>query len=271
MEDIPLFDSPGAQLATIVTDGATIKPILNVLDTVADETKLHITDDGIHTRVTDGANVFMLNKFRVDADAFDTYNVESEGKIGVNVGEFKHMVRRARKHQDDELTITISERELTTTVRRGYDNHNVVSQSETKLIDPASIRREPDALDMAHELEFTVDTRPFMDALEYGTTGHANHIKISVKGVNQHANALYIGGETDNTSESVAVSNIDVDGTSTAMFSTDYVKQIMEGLRALNPDTVGVRLEDEYPAAFRAQSEDLPFSIEYVIAPRIQE
>jgi len=271
MDDIPLFDSPGAQIATITTDGATIKPILNVLGTIDGEAKLHITTDGIHTRLTNPAHVSMLNEFRVDADAFDSYDVEREGLIGVNVGELTHMVRRARKHQDDELTISISERELTTTVSRGYDNHNVVSQSEAKLIDPDSIRSSPEELEMGHNVTMSVDKRPLVDALEYGTTTNADHTKISVKGVNQHTNALYIGGETDTANDSAAIDNIGADETTEAMYSSGYIENILKGIREVDPSEVTVKLMDEYPAAFKMQSESIPFTVEYVVAPRIQE
>lgn len=271
MDDIPLFDSPGAQLATIVTDGDTIKPILNVLDTVADETKLHITEDGIHARVCDRANVFMLNEFRVDADAFDTYDVEREGKIGVNVGDFKHMTRRARKYQDDELTISISERELATTVRRGYDNHNVVSQSETKLLDPASIRQSPNEIDLDLGAELEIDKPALVDAFDYATTAAASHVKVSVKAVNQHADALYIGGETDNTNESVAIDNVDSPVSTEAMYSGSYVKEILTGLQTVECDKVLVGLGEDYPAMFRVVGDDIPMTVEYAVAPRIKD
>jgi len=267
MTEFRLFDSPGADVAEITTDGDTFKPFLNSLTQIVSEAKVNVSDEGIQSSVVDPANVCMA-AVTLDADAFETFTVNQHATIAPNVDELSKVVRRARKGHDDELRLSIQERELTASVSRGYDNHTVASQGEMKLIDPDSIRDEPNIPDLEWSAELQIDRKPLIDALKYAV-GTSDHITVSVKGVNQHTNALYIGGETDTLSESAAIDNIDTDATVEAKYSVGYVKDILSILSSSDAETVNVRLDDEYPIVF--EIDDGALHLEYFLAPRIQK
>ena len=260
-----MFDDPGADVAQIVTDGATIKPFLTALSVVGDEVKLRVNEQGIGATLVDPANVFMGDVF-LDADAFDTYDLNSPSTLGVNINGLQSLVRRARKGSDDELTLSLREREATATVARGYDGHDVVSNGTMDLIDPDAIRQEPDIPDLNRDVSLAVDADAFTDALSYAV-GESDHVEFAVKGVNQHTNALYLGGETDTRAESVAIDGIDAETCDGSLYSKDYLKQILSGVTAADPDIVGLAFDTEFPATFEASSG--PLSVEYTIAPRI--
>jgi proliferating cell nuclear antigen len=262
-----MFDDPGADVAQIVTDGATIKPFLTALSVVDYEVKLQVTERGIGTTIVDPANVFAADVF-LNADEFETYDVERETTLGVSVQDLQSLVRRARKGQDDELTLSLRQREITATVARGYDNHEVVSNGTMDLIDPDSIRQEPKMPDVDCDVSVGIDTAAFKDALSYAV-GEKEYLEFAVKGVNQHTNALYLGGETDTREESVAIDGIDADRCEGSLYSKDYLKNILKGITAIDPDAVGLTFDVELPATFTATSGGL--SVEYLLAPRIHK
>lgn len=268
MTEFKLFDAPGAEVAEIVTNGNVIKPFLNAIAEVDSECKIEVTEHGLETQLVDPANVFQTSVF-LAADAFEEFAVSQEQTIGVPVEELQKTVRRARKNHDDQLTLSIQERELTATVERGYDNHEVVSQGTMKLITPDSIRQSPEMPDMDHSVSLSVDYEPLTDALGYAL-GAADHINVSVKGVNQHTNALYIGGETDTRDESAAITNVEAENTAESLYSADYMASILSGISSVDPAKVRLKFGEEYPILFESEREDVPMETKYVMAPRVR-
>lgn len=265
MTEFRLFDAPGSTVAEITTNGDTIKPFINAIDPVAKEARFRIHEDGITVEVVDSANVYMT-RTHLHADAFDTYDCEQETTVGVNITGFKSLVRRARKHHNDKLTLSFKEREVSATVSRGYDNHNVVSQGTHDLMDPGALREPPEIPDLDYALHVEVDTSPFVDALSYAV-GASDCVEMSVKGVNQHANALYLGGETDTRSESAAIDGIECEDTGTAIYSGEYISGILDGVSGVGAEKVEVWFGDELPAKVHVSSDAL--DVQYLVAPRI--
>ena len=269
MTDFRLYDDPGADVAEITTDGATIKPFLNAIARVVDEAKIHIDERGLSVTAVDPANVFM-GEVALQADAFDTFDLAEETTIGVPLGNLQSAVRRARKGADDELTLSIQDRRLTATVARGYDNNEVVSQSTVDLIDPDSVRQEPDVPDLNRDVSLSLDANAFTDALSYAVGGPSEQVWFKTQQVNQHATALYLSGETDVISESVAISDVATDATCEAVYSYDYMKQILGGIGDVESETVTIVFDDEFPITVSMGSEDRPFKVRYFLAPRVQ-
>jgi proliferating cell nuclear antigen len=268
MTEFRLYDDPGADVAEITTNGDVIKPFLNAIERVDTDAKIQIHPNGVEAQLVDPCNVFMAD-LSLAPDAFETFNVHQETRIGLDIGELKSLVRRARKNSNDELTLSIQQRELTATVARGYENHNVVSQGTMDLFDPDSIRTEPDIPDLDWDVHLTLNAPPLVDALSYGV-GVGDHVTFAVKGVNQHTNALYIGGETDTRRESAGIDNIDTDTTAEAMFSDGYVSKLLGAIGDTDPEEVVLLLADEYPLCVKMERDGVPMEVEYMIAPRVQ-
>lgn len=266
MTEFRLFDAPGSTVAEITTDGETFKPFINAIARVADEARIHVTENGLSASIVDPTNVFMAD-IHLEASAFDTYVFNGETTLGVNANGLQSLVRRARKGSDDELTLSLRERELTASVARGYENHNVVSQGTMDLIDPDALRMEPEIPDMEWNDTVTVDTSPFKDALSYAV-GASEYVEISLKGVNQHTSALYMGGETDTREEMVAIDGIESDASAVSLFSKSYITDVLEGVTDVDPDSVDLWLGDEYP--IRAVFGGNGLTVDYIVAPRAQ-
>ena len=244
MTEFRLYDDPGADVAEITTNGDTIKPFLNAISHVVDEAKIHVDERGLSVCAVDPANVFM-GEVALQADAFETFDLKEEAAIGVHLDGLQSAVRRARKNSGDELTLSIQDRRLTATVSRGYDNHEVVSQSTLDLIDPDSIRQEPDIPDLNRDVSLSLDADAFTDALSYAVGGPSEQVWFKVQAVNQHAKAFYLSGKTDTRSESIAIGDVETDGDAEAVYSYDYMKEILGGMADVEPETVTVVFDDE--------------------------
>jgi DNA polymerase III sliding clamp (beta) subunit (PCNA family) len=267
MAELELFDAPGANVAEIVTDGGTMKPFFSVLGRVDDAAKLHFSEDGISVSVTDPARVWAA-EVTLSADAFDQYELHREAVVGVAIENAHSLIRRARKRHGDTLSLSVSEREMSATVSRGYDDHNVVSQGTVKLPDPKSIREPTDIPDTEYSVDMRIEADALTDALSY-TASAADHIEMATKGVNQHTNALYIGGETDSRDESVAIDGVDTDERVSSLYSSDYISDVVNAITDASADSVQLRFAEEYPAEYTIKNPDRAMNVRLFIAPRV--
>jgi len=95
-----------------------------------------------------------------------------------------------------------------------------------------------------------------------------DYVSVAVKGVNQHTNALYLGGETDTRAESAAIDGIDTDAVAESLYSKGYLTSALSALSGVDAETVSLKFSTEFPITIGAEEES--FSVEYTIAPRIQ-
>lgn len=266
MTDLPLFDAPGDTVAEITTDGSTIKPFLNAVNQLVDKARIQFEETGLYVNAVDPANVGMITA-HLDAAEFVQYDLEGETTVGVNLNKAKKLVRRARKGKDDELQLHVQEHELTATVSRGYEHNDVVSQGTMQLIDPDSLRAAEELPEFETQtVELSADV--FTDALSYAM-GPSDYVEFKVQAVNQHAHALYIGGETDTREEHAAITNIDAEETEDVLYSNDYLKQLLGAISDVDPREVTLELAGEFPLLVTFKSDGL--SVEYAVAPRIQQ
>jgi len=267
MTEFRLFDDPGAEVAEIITDGATVKPFVNIISQFVDEARLRVSEHGLSVRATDPANVAMC-EVTLDAAAFESFEVSDETTLGVNLDEFKRLIRRARKGHDDTLTLSLNQYELSATVARGYADHNVVSQGTLDLIDPASVREEPDIPELDRSVEITLPHGPFADALSYGVGAH-DYAELAVKGVNQHTDAFYVSGETDTRAESVAVDNVTCSATAESLYDSDRLSDLLAATSEVSPEEVTLTFDDDRPLTLTAATDHLTASL--MVAPRVRD
>jgi len=253
-------------VAEITTDGSTIKPFLNAVNQLVDEARIHFEQEGLHVNAVDLLNVGMIEA-HLDATEFEEYDLPEETAVGMNLGEAKQLVRRARKGKDDELRLHVQEYELTATVSRGYENNEVVSQGTMQLIDPDSLRQEPDLPEFETETVL-LKANVFTDALSYAM-GASAYVEIKTQNVNQHAQALYMGGENDTREEQAAITGIDVVETTKSLYTTDYMAKFLGAVKNVGPREVRLELATEFPLWATFKSDGL--SVEFAVAPRIQK
>jgi len=263
-----MFDDPGAEVAEIQTDGATIKPLLNAIAVVGDSARLHIDEGGLSACLVGPANVFM-GDISLSASAFDEYECESESVIGVNISELQTLVRRARKRSDDTLQLSINQHEITAIVSREYNQRDVVSKGTMQTADPESLRSEPNGTDLDFPAAFVIEQDPLIDAMSYGISSGDKAVKFETAGDDEDRCELYISGESDNREETVAITDLASPLGITSMYSADYISKVETAIKAVDSDAVNILFGSEYPIRFTMRSLDAPLSAVYTVAPRV--
>ena len=264
---LQLHDTDGSTIAELTTDGHTLKPFLNTINQFVDEAKIHFTPDGIHATAVNPANVAALTT-TLPADAIENYNVKTDDHtIGVNVGAFRHLIRRARMGSDDSLYLQVHERRLYATVTRGYDDADVVTEDRIDLIDPDSIRQEPDMPELdLHDVDVGIDA--FRDVTSHAA---ATGEYIELKAFN---GTLTVSAEDDTRSSSGRVYGAVAEDTEAdAIYSRGYVNDLLDALKKGKADSLGVRFAEEMPLMVsfeRTGDEGALLEGEAMIAPRLR-
>ena len=126
-----------------IVSADTLKTTLDSVSVLVDECKIHLEEDGLEIRAVDPANVGMVD-LSLSADAFESYEADG-GLIGVNLSRLEDIAGMADAGQLVSLELDEETRKL----------HIQIDGLEytLTLIDPDSIRQEPDIpdLDLAAE------------------------------------------------------------------------------------------------------------------------
>lgn len=263
-----LYDTDGERVAEITTDGSTLKPFINALRPIVDEARIHFEPDGIRARAVNPSNVVAI-EVKVPAAAFDKYDVTGDGyTAGVNIGAFGHLIRRARMGSDDVLDLRVAERRMYASVARGYDGTNVVTDDRIDLIDPDSIRQEPDlpSLEM-HTL--TVGKDAFFDATEHASGTH------DILTYELDSGDLALDATADTMVTEVRIEDVaPEDADDTVHMDENLLSDVLTSIRRSKADDLTVELGHELPMYFHfdRHRDGEPILLgEMMQAPRIQK
>lgn len=144
--DRALDETP--EFAGIIETGVLDMRLRHIAKTV-DEFRLRVTHDGLGIMAVDAANVAMI-RIVISPQNFDMYRVSQEGTVGVNVDTFRDYLKSM---DTDMATMKI---EADTRELRLSDMDSRV-HAGGGLIDPSSIRMEPDMPDLDLPATVTVE------------------------------------------------------------------------------------------------------------------
>lgn len=248
----------------IETSADVIKPVFAYGSKLVDETKLHVTNSGLEYTAVDPANVAMV-ELNAPAECFDAYNVE-ETVLGLNLSEVMGSLRAGRKRAGDEITLSVTGDRLSSTVQRDYDGTEMDLRNNVRLIDPDSIRQEPDIPELDMPKSAAVPRMLFQDVAEQ-VYEFSDHIRFASDG-----DALVIDDNHDATTAVVkdALEATDEDVSST--FSLDYIKDEVKAFKAIGADELTVKFGQESPVRFEFTTElnGAEVTGSWFQAPRIQ-
>ena len=249
-----------------IIDAETLAEYVDVLQTVVDECKIHIGDSGIRTKAVDPANVAMI-AIELGDRAFESYEAGGGATIGVNLDRLDDVIGMASGGDLVHL-------ELDAETRRLAIDCEGLSYSMA-LIDPDSIRAEPDIPDLDEELTaaITVEGR----ALDRGITAAdlvSDHIRL-VAAPEADAGRPSVNfvaeGDTDDVDFELLRDDMlaaDVDDPANSLFSLDYLSDMSGPID--DGDEVRLRLGTEYPMKFGWAFADGDGDVQAMLAPRIQ-
>ncbi len=241
-----------------IVSAETFQEVLGSVEALVEECKIHLDEDGISIRAVDPANVGMVD-VHLAAEAFDMYEADG-GLIGVNLVRLSDIAGMASSGDVIELELDESTGKL----------HIQLDGLEytLALIDPDSIRQEPDIPDLDLPAHIVIEGRD----LSRGVTAAdmvSDHIAL---GVDDEAETFYIDAEGDTDDVHLALGRdqlIDLRaGDAHSLFSLEYLKD-MNG--AIDADAeVALELGEEYPVTIRFQLANGHGDVTYMLAPRIQ-
>jgi proliferating cell nuclear antigen len=241
-----------------IVSAETLRGALDSVSVLVDECKINLNEDGLAIRAVDPANVGMVD-LTLDVEAFESYETDG-GVIGVNLARLEDFVGMADSDQLVQLELDEETRKLHVRIDG--------LEGTLALIDPESIRKEPDIPDLDLPATIVVEGRDIDRAVKAADMV-SDHIAL---GVDADEELFYVdaAGDTDDVHlELTREDLIDlVAGEARSLFSLDYLKDMN---KAIPKDAeVEIELGEEFPVKLHFDIAEGKGQVTFMLAPRIQ-
>lgn len=224
------------------------------------ECKLRTEADGLAMTAVDPANVAMVD-VELDASACAHYDADG-GVLGVNLERLTDVLGMADDEDMVELRLDAETRKLEIDI--GGLEYTLA------LIDPDSIRAEPDIPDLDLPGTYVAAGQEFGRGVTAADLV-SDHVELAA----QDGDALKIlaDGDTDDVEVTIGEDELlsgrhDGDGPTSSLFSLDYLEDMFGPVG--RDDDVSVLLGDEMPVKLRYSTTGGDVSVLNMLAPRIQ-
>jgi len=270
---------------TATIEARRFKRLLKAVGAIIEECRIHLEPEDLVIQAVDGANVAMIN-LSASAKVFEFYDATG-GVIGVDIGRLQEVTRMADASDHLHFRLDQETRKLHVRIKE--------LEYTLGLIDPDTIRQEPDL----PELEFAAELTPSKD--EFARTVKAadmvaDEAVFSVDEVEEQF-VVEANGDTDTMRYELGVDElaalhtaIDQDaesqeqdedetkgdsdesehepGVVASVFSLDYLKQLRTPIP--NDAAVTIEIGEVLPATIAFDIADGIGHIQYMLAPRIR-
>ena len=241
-----------------IVGASTLQDALDSVSVLVDECKIRLNEDALSIRAVDPANVGMVD-LTLEAAAFESYDADG-GVIGVNLARLEDIAGMAGSGDLIHLELDEETRKL---------HIEIDGLSYTlALIDPESIRQEPDIPELDLPAEIVVEGAQ----LDRGVTAAdmvSDHIRLRVAEADE---SFLIEAEGDTDDVDLELTREDLialtAGPADSLFSLDYLKDMN---KAIPGDAeVTVELGEEFPVKLHYEFAEGLGQVTYMLAPRIQ-
>lgn len=235
-----------------------LQDVVDVIKTLVDECKIHLNTDGLSIKAVDPANVGMVS-LSLDETACEQYTAPGDSVIGVNIQRLDDIISMATA--DDIISLRLS------TDHKLTIEFNSLSYT-VALIDPDSVRQEPDIPDL--DLPATVLVEgSHIDRGVNASDMVSNHIRFTVSAA-EETFQISATGDTDDVDLTVTddelISLTAADANS--LFDLEYLTDINRALPA--DKEVTLRLGDDFPMMIQFSIANGEGTVEFMLAPRIE-
>ncbi|MFH5799570.1 DNA polymerase sliding clamp [Haladaptatus sp. CMAA 1911] len=241
-----------------IVSADTLRTTIDSVGVLVDESKIHLEEDGLTIKAVDPANVGMVD-LQLDAEAFESYEADG-GVLGVNLDRLESIAGMASSDQLIEMALDEETRKL----------HIKIDGLEytLALIDPDSIRQEPDIPDLDLSATIVVEGSDINRAVKAADMV-SDHIAL---GVNEDDEVFYVEAEGDTDNVDLKLDRDDLidltTGPAHSLFSLDYLKDMD---KAIPKDSeVSIDLGEEFPLKLHFEIAEGKGQVTYMLAPRIQ-
>mgnify|MGYP002762611058 FL=1 len=241
-----------------IVGASTLQDALDSVSVLVDECKIRLNEADLSIRAVDPANVGMVD-LTLDAAAFESYEADG-GVIGVNLAKLEDFVGMASGDQLVELELDEETRKL---------NIRMDGLSSTlALIDPDSIRQEPDIPDLDLAADIVLEGAQLDRGIKAADMV-SDHVRLRVD-ADVEAFHIEAEGDTDDVDFTLGTDDLIAltAGAADSLFSLDYLKDMN---KAIPKDAeVTVELGEEFPVKIHYAVAEGQGNVTYMLAPRIQ-
>lgn len=241
-----------------IVTAATFQDVLGSVGALVEECKIHLDEDGIAIRAVDAATVGMVD-VQLAASAFESYESDG-GLIGVNLNRLSDIAGMAGS--DDLILLELEEETGKLHIKLDDLEYTLA------LIDPDSIRQEPDIPDLDLPAQVVLEGSDINRAVRAADMV-SDHIAM---GVDTTDEKFYVDAEGDTDDVHLALGTdelIDLQvGDAHSLFSLEYLKEMNS---AIDKDAeVVLELGTEHPVTIAFHIAEGQGEVTYMLAPRIQ-
>ena len=226
--------------------------VINILSELVLEVRIKVSREGLSITAIDPANVAMI-VFKMPSSSFSQLEVEREEVLGVNLENFKAVLRRVKtgsgltlSQEDNELTIVIQDK-----VRREF---------KLALIDVESEEKPIPHLEFASKIEMSsVD---FSEAIEDCSivADSCSFISMADKFTIQAKGSL-------NSFKSEFTDEVNIQAEeSKSKYSLEYLQKMIKGAKL--SDKAVINFSSDYP--LRLDFKTPMIELGFILAPRVE-
>ena len=234
------------------------KPIVEALkaayELVKDEVTFKIGKDGMVLRAMDPANVAMV-VMEIKKSAFDSYKVDEDSFIGVNMERFMQVLRRSRKAEGIDMKISGGKMELV------YSGKNKRRFSIPLLALESGPRPEPN---LTFAVKAEVDAKVLKEAVEDAAVVND---ALTLVAANKELRFLAQGdlGDVETViKKDEGLETIEMQENARSKYSTEYLGKIA---KTKIGDTAAMAFKSDYP--LMVQFADPDVAVAFILAPRM--
>jgi len=232
-----------------------VEPLRAAYELVKDDVAIEITGDGIGLRAMDPANVAMVS-LRIAKSAFDSYDLEKDTVIGINMERLVQVLRRARRNVI--MGIRVEEGKLIIS----YIGTGVRRFAIPLLALESGPRPEPNlnfsvkaVLDSSTLKEAIEDARVVSDSIVF--EARENELRLIAQGDLGEVETIMRKEE--------GLEEIEVQENARAKYSIEYLKKMVKGSKISSLATL--QFKTDYP--LRLEFSDVDTNLAFILAPRI--
>jgi proliferating cell nuclear antigen len=241
-----------------IVSASTLRDALDSVSVLVDECKIRLNEDGLSIRAVDPANVGMVD-LSLESAAFESYDADG-GVIGVNLTRLEDIAGMG--NAGDLVHLELDEETRKLHIRIDGLSYTLA------LIDPDSIRQEPDIPDLDLPARIVAEG----NQLDRGITAAdmvSDHINLRV---DEDAETFHIEAEGDTDDVDFELGTDDLialdAGPADSLFSLDYLKDMN---KAIPGDAeVTIELGEEFPVKLHYEFSEGLGNVTFMLAPRIQ-
>jgi DNA polymerase III sliding clamp (beta) subunit (PCNA family) len=253
------------------TDGNVFRPWIDLVRVLDSEARLTADTEGIHVELVDPANVGMIDT-TLYRDAFDAYELEAndEYRTGVDMKGLASAASIARKGRTtaDDLSVSFNgEERATLETEREYGSTTVERGETAALLNPDTIRQEPEIPGLNTTVVGEVESLPLRDVLD----AVSEHAYLTADG-----DDLIVNEERDTSATAARFRDVlseSPDEPEAAVYSIDHLADMVSAIRGAKADTVRFEFSEEFPIKLhferRDENDTVLYDGTFMLAPRV--